>query len=306
MRSVFDKNDHKTRQALQKHTPTTLITVTENQQYDGHNRRDMLDVYTPSSLTPDQSLPTVIWTHGGAWVSGDKTAAAPYFKLLAAKGFTVVSVNYTLAPAKKYPAQLFELNNAHAYLLANAARLHINTNKIFLAGDSAGSHLSAQLAAMISNPEYAKAVGMTPALQRSQLAGTALFCGIYVVEKLVEAAPNIPRLISWGDDQVMWAFSGTRQKTGPLLQQMSPYYYVTKEFPPSFISGGNGDPLTDKQSKPLAEKLEQSGVKVQTLFYAADHQPSLPHEYQFNLDTQDGQKALDQLIEFLRSTSLQS
>ena len=304
VRAVFSKSDHNSRQNLEKHTPGMAITLTANQQYEAGNRRALLDVYTPASTAKDQTLPVVIWTHGGAWVSGDKSAAAPYFKLLAAQGFAVVSVNYTLAPAKKYPAQLFELNKAHAYLVANAARLHINPDKVFLAGDSAGAHLSAQLAALITNPDYAREVGIHPSLKPSQLAGTALFCGIYKVEKLVEVAPNVPKILSWGDDQVVWAFSGTRQKTGPLLQQMSPYYHVTKDFPPTFISGGNGDPLTDHQSKPLAEKLQHDGVSVQTLFYASDHQPSLPHEYQFNLDNGDGQTALKQLIQFLQARAL--
>jgi hypothetical protein len=39
---------------------------------------------------------------------------------------------------------------------------------------------------------------------------------------------------------------------------------------------------------------------VTTLFYPEDHQPQLPHEYQFNLDTADGQKALQSMLAFLR------
>jgi acetyl esterase/lipase len=299
VRSVFGRGDRRVLAALEKHTPSTPITMLANQQYkpgDGHAR---LDVYFPASTS--QALPTVIWTHGGAWVSGDKANSGPYYKLLAAKGFTVVSLNYTLAPEKTYPAQLFELNDAHAYLLKNAAQFHIDTGKIFLAGDSAGAHLSSEMAALATNPAYAKEVGITPALQPSQLAGVALFCGIYKMAGLVEADPNLPKIVSWGDDQVVWAFSGTRNQASPVIRQMSPYYYVTPGFPAAFISGGNGDPLTTKQSMPLAAKLSSLQVPVTTLFYSANHQPSLPHEYQFNLDTADGQNALAQLTLFLQS-----
>jgi len=210
-----------------------------------------------------------------------------------------VSVNYTLAPEKSYPTQIFELNEAQAFVVANAARLHINPNKIFLAGDSAGSQLSSQMAALITNPDYAREVNIKPALHPSQLAGTILFCGIYKMEGLTEADPNLPGLISWGDDQAVWAFSGTRDKSSPLIRQMSPYYHVTKDFPATFISGGNGDPLTNKQSVPLTTTLKTLGVDVTTLFYPANHTPSLPHEYQFNLDNTDGQRAFDQMIDFL-------
>jgi len=301
VRFTFTQNDKQSLAALQKYTPSTPITTFANQQYTPHNHRALLDVYVPKSAEQsDTQLPVVIWTHGGAWVSGDKANVAPYFKLLASKGFVVVSVNYTLAPEKKYPAQIFELNDAHAYVLTNAARFHINPNKFFIAGDSAGSQLTSQMAALITNPMYAKALGITPALSPQQLAGAILFCGIYQMKGLTEADPNLPKLISWGDDQVVWAFSGTRNHDSPIIRQMSPYFYVTKDFPTTFISGGNGDPLTDKQSKPLAQKLNKLGVPVTSLFYAKDHQPSLPHEYQFNLDNTDGQQALAQLVQFLQ------
>lgn len=301
VRFTFSQSDKQTLAALRKHAPSTPITVIANQQYAPHNRRALLDVYVPKSAEQaGATLPVVVWTHGGAWVSGDKANEAPYFKLLASKGFVVVSVNYTLAPEKKYPAQIFELNDAHAYLLANAARFHINTNKFFIAGDSAGSQLTSQMAALITNPAYAKEVGITPSLSPQQLAGAILFCGIYQMKGLTEADPKLPKLISWGDDQVVWAFSGTRNHDSPVIRQMSPYFYVTEDFPATFISGGNGDPLTNKQSKPLADKLTGLGVNVTSLFYPEHHQPSLPHEYQFNLDNADGEQALTQLVQFLQ------
>lgn len=306
IRHVFTSNSQETLAALRKHTPTTPITVTKNQQYQADNKNAYLDVYTPTTAVQANSdLPVVIWTHGGAWVSGDKANTAPYFKLLAEQGFTVVSLNYTLAPEKKYPAQIFEINAAHTYIMANAKRFHIDPNKVFLAGDSAGSQLSAQMAALVTSSAYAKEVGIKPALQPAQMAGVVLFCGIYKMEGLTEANPNLPKLLRWGDDQVVWAFSGSHSKTGPLVRQMSPYYHVTKEFPATFISGGNGDPLTAQQSTPLAKRLEDLGVPLTSLFFEADHQPSLPHEYQFNLDTSDGQQALSQVIHFLQQRSAQ-
>lgn len=302
VRVTFDHSGRQTSAAEEKHTPSVPITVISDQQYQKGNRHALLDVYLPESAArTDQTLPVVIWTHGGAWVSGSKTDNAAYFKLLAAEGFTVVALNYTLAPEKKYPAQIFELNAAHAYIVANADRFHVDPSKIFLAGDSAGSQLSSQMAALITNSTYAQEVNIKPALAPAQLAGTVLFCGIYKMKGLTEANPHLPKLISWGDDQVVWAFSGTRDHSAPVIRQMSPYYFVTKAFVPTFISGGNDDPLTNKQSVPLASKLQGLGVPVTTLFYAADHQPALPHEYQFNLDTADGRNALTQLAKFLKA-----
>lgn len=305
IRTVFNQNSRQTLAALQNHRPQVPIDVLSDQQYENDNKNALLDVYMPQSVSRANktTLPVVIWTHGGAWVSGDKTDAGPYFKLLAAHGYIVVSVNYTLAPQKKYPAQIFELNQAHAYIVANAGRFHIDPSKIFLAGDSAGSQLSSQLAALITNPGYAKELDIEMSLNPSQLAGTVLFCGIYKMEGLTEAEPTLPKILRWGDDEVVRAYSGTSDKTGPTIHQMSPYYYVTKDFPATFISGGNSDPLTDKQSIPLAQKLKDFQVPVTTLFYPADHTPSLPHEYQFNLDISDGKEALNHTVDFLNKNT---
>src|SRR3546814_19497010 len=74
--------------------------------------------------------------------------------------------------------------------------------------------------------------------------------------------------------------------------------HVTSAFPRSFISSGNGDPL-EPQAVALAEKLRMLDVDVTTLFFPADLSPALPHEYQFDLDTPQGQEALDEIIAFL-------
>jgi len=304
VRITFNHSDHQTFAALEKHSPHTPITIITDQHYAPHDHSALFDVYIPqSAMRTGQTLPVIVWTHGGAWVSGSKTDDSPYFKLLAARGFVVVSLSYTLAPEKTYPAQIFELNKAHAYITSNASRFHIDPNKIFLAGDSAGAQLTSQMDALITNQTYAKEVGIKPALHPSQLAGTILFCGIYTMKGLTEADPNLPKIVNWGDNEVVWAFSGTRNDADPVIRQMSPYYYATKDFPATFISGGNGDPLTNQQSMPLASKLTALGVSVTALFYPKDHQPSLPHEYQFNLDTVDGQQAFTRTVQFLQKVA---
>ena len=42
-----------------------------------------------------------------------------------------------------------------------------------------------------------------------------------------------------------------------------------------------------------------AGVPVDVLFWPQDHQPALPHEYQFDLDTAEGREALRRIEAFL-------
>lgn len=302
VRYVFDKGGAKTAAALEKHAPQNGVLQIKDQRYKPGDADAKLDVYMPASAEQqNQKLPAVIWTHGGAWVSGSKDDASAYYQLLAQAGYTVVAVNYSLAPEKKYPTPLHQLNAAYGYIQENADRFHVDTDSVFLAGDSAGSQLSAQMAAIITNPAYAAEIGIVPQLKPEQLQGVVLNCGIYKMKELALPGADVAKILNWGDRQVVWAYSGTKNFEDPIIRQMSPYYHVTKDFPPVFITGGNADPLTDVQSKPFAEKLQSLGVPVTTLFYAADHEPELPHEYQFNLDNADGQNALAQILTFLSS-----
>lgn len=301
IRWVFDSSGKKTLKKLETHAPKQDITVIKNQNYNQSNPKMVLDVYFPTNTKQLAMLPTIIWTHGGAWLSGSKDDAAPYFKILAAEGFTVVAPNYPLAPGSKYPEPIHQLNQAHHYVLENAEEFHIDSSRLFLAGDSAGAQLSSQLAALITNPSYASQVGIAPSIKPDQLKGVILNCGIYKMAELAHPLGPVPKIIGWGDDVSVWAYAGTNNIKDPIIHEMSPFYHVTRSYPATFITGGNGDLLTDVQSKPFSAKLKSLNVPTAELYYPENHQPALPHEYQFNLDNDDGKEALKQIIDFVKT-----
>lgn len=301
IRAVFDADSAKSKDALAKHEPKVSVTTLPDQPYDPSSGLKA-DIYFPTdTATNKKALPVIVWTHGGAWISGSKGDRAQYFKLLAAEGFTVVAPDYTLAPEAVYPTQLNQLNTLYKYIKENHERFYANTNAIFLAGDSAGSQISSQMAAIVTDTSYANEVGIKPNLTPDELDGVILFCGIYKMQGLTHPAPELPKIIGWGDDIAVWSYSGTKDFSSPVIAQMSPYYHVTNKYPATFISGGNSDPLTNDQSKPFADKLQGLGVDVTSLFFAENHQPQLPHEYQFNLDNDDGQKAFTAAVNFAKS-----
>nr|WP_241665741.1 alpha/beta hydrolase [Prescottella subtropica] len=303
VRAVFDRSARQTTDALTAHAPSGVDAITGVQYRDGDDDA-YLDVYFPAELSGTaDALPTVIWTHGGAWISGHRTNYATYYELLADAGFTVVSVDYSVGPEHRYPTAVAQLRDAHAYVLANAARLHVDPDRIVLAGDSAGAQLSSQLAAVATSDDYAREIGIVSALRPEQLRGVVLNCGIYDVPNMVGG----PGVIGWGTEQSVWAYTGSKDvDDSPAVAQMSTLRHVTADFPPAYISGGNADPLTPKQSKALAARLTGLGVDVTTLFFPDDHEPPLAHEYQFDLDTADGRTALDRTIEFLRKHTTDS
>ena len=293
VRTLFERDAAQVLEKMQPFAPGG-VTVTSDESYRANDPDALFDIYFPDGT--DEPLPTVVWIHGGAWISGSKNDGGPYFELLAAEGYTVVSLGYTIAPEATYPTALNQLNDAFGYLIENADRLNIDPTSIAIAGDSAGSQYTTQLAALTTSPEYASLVGVTPSIAPDQLKGVILNCGIYDIPRMLLGTG----LVGWGVDQSIWSYVGTLDyESSEPVAQMSTIHQVTDAFPPAFITGGNGDPLTDSQSKPLAEKLEGLGVDVSTLFWPADLEPSLPHEYQFKLERPEAQAALEQTIEFM-------
>ena len=294
IRSVFQDDAKKTVAEMEPYVPTAGLEEHLDVAYADGGSDTTFDVFSPSDSTGP--LPTVVWIHGGAWISGSKENVDPYVRILASKGYTTVALNYTVAPEASYPVAITQLNEALAFLVANADEYRIDPDRIIIAGDSAGSQYTSQLATMVTSPEYAEKVGLTSALSPDQLRAVILTCGIYDVKGI----PDVPGIGGWGFRIALWAYLGTKDWSNTVGGEvMSTLDDVTADFPTTWITGGNGDPLTATQSKPLAEKLTSLGVAVTTVFYPDDHVPSLPHEYQFHLDDGDAQNALASMVEFL-------
>lgn len=296
IRWAFAKGGNEMKAALAPHVPEG-VSERLNLQYLPGDDDAYLDVYYPAALEGNgASLPMIVWVHGGSWIAGSRTEVSNYAKILAARGFVVACVDYSLAPGSTYPTPIRQVNAALDYLERESARLHIDPSRIVLAGDSAGAQIASQMGTLISAPGYAREVGVDPAIERTQLKGVILYCGPYDLGAVDFSGSHGGFLRT-----VCWSYSGTRDFLHDArFAQISVTNYVTSDFPPAFISSGNADPLTS-QSKALAARLSELGVRVDTLFFADDHQPLLPHEYQFNLDQEAGRAALERSTSFLSS-----
>jgi acetyl esterase len=294
----FDKGGVAMSKALEKHVPAGVEAVLD-EHYDAGDADAYLDVFYPSqAVRAGTALPTVVWVHGGAWVSGGKEQIANYLRILASRGYTMVGVGYSIAPRKIYPAPLQQVNAALAYLQANAKRLHVDPSRIYLAGDSAGAQIAAQLANIVSVPAYARTVGVAPSIERAQLRGVLLYCGAYDIGQVDFSGASGVFLKT-----VLWSYAGTKDfATDARFAPASVLNFVTPAFPPAFISAGNADPL-EPQSRAMSQALAKQKVAVESLFYAPGQVPALPHEYQFDLDTEAGQQALERSVKFLSSRS---
>lgn len=294
IRAVFDRGADQASAALAPRVPGGLI-VQASIPYDPADKDALLDIYKPASVPAGRS--TIVWFHGGGFVSGRRADVANYLKILAGRGFAVVNVDYTIAPEAIYPTPVRQASRALAFLAANAQRLGIGAGRFVLAGDSAGAQIAAQTAAVTTNPGYAKAVGVAPGIPADRLAGALLFCGVYDISRMGQGGG----ILGWFVGAAKWAYSGKRDAGDAAgLATMSVAPNVTAQFPPAFITAGNADPL-QSQSVALAAALKKRGVPVAELFFAADHRPPLGHEYQFDLGSDAGREALEKAVAWAKA-----
>ncbi|MEV5069762.1 alpha/beta hydrolase fold domain-containing protein [Microbacterium sp. LMI12-1-1.1] len=100
----------------------------------------------------------LVWAHGGAFAFGDLDMPESDWVAgqLAARGTTVVSVDYRLAPVPEgwdaagrsgggdhYPAASDDMLTAWAWVVDNADRLRIDRERLAIGGTSAGGNLAA-------------------------------------------------------------------------------------------------------------------------------------------------------------------
>ncbi len=296
IRYAFEQEAEKVNDSLEKHVPQG-ISQNLDIVYDPTDPDALLDIYYPA-VAPAiyQSMAVIVWVHGGGWISGKKEHLRNYSKLLASKGYVVVAIDYSIAPEEKYPRPVIQTNEALKFLNDNSEELKLNFSSVFLAGDSGGAQIVAQNAAIISDATYAKLMGITPAIHTEQLSGMILYCGAYDIGQ-ADFSGDFGGFLR----TVLWAYSGTKDiEANASLKGASIIDFVGPEFPPSFISAGNGDPLLS-HSRAFAKKLGPYGVTIDSLFFPMDYKPELPHEYQFNLDTDAAKIALDKSLDFLQN-----
>lgn len=91
--------------------------------------------------------PAVVYLHSGAFVLGNlDTDHRQCVELARRAECTVVSVDYRLAPEHPFPAALDDAVDALNWVVAGAESLGIDTDRIAVAGNSAGGSLAALLA----------------------------------------------------------------------------------------------------------------------------------------------------------------
>lgn len=257
--------------------------------YSNESKDCKLDIIRQEGL--ESNLPLVVYIHGGYYVGGDKSTAEPYCAYVANEGYVVANINYTLAPEAMFPQQHVQINDAIAYLVDNADDYNIDTNAIFIGGDSAGGHATSMMGSIYSNPDIAEALDITPAVSNSQIKGLLLLCGYYNVVGLREV--GFPLL-----NESIWMLTGRKDfENVEGIDNYSTYMQLTSEYPATFITCGDQDPLIN-QALQMNHSLEDSSIETVS-YFPVSGENKLGHEFQKNFSYAEAYTAMDMMLNFM-------
>lgn len=115
----------------------------------GTESHQSYSVFTPNGWKSTDQRNLAVFSHGGAWSFGSAADLEPVALDLLARGSVIVSIEYELGvPAFEQTADIVA---ATRWAQRNARALGVDADRTFLAGHSAGAHLSVLAAVAPSN-----------------------------------------------------------------------------------------------------------------------------------------------------------
>ena len=213
-----------------------------------------VNVYIVRPAGNQETLPALMYFHGGGWVVGSfETHDRAVRSIAANAGVAVVFVEYSLSPEACYPVANEEAYAATRWIAEHGAEIGINPNQIAVAGDSAGGTMATVLC-----------------LMSKQRGGPAIAAQV-LIYPATGGSPDLPSrqefatgyFFSQETAQWFWShYSGgkpihTEAGACPLRASLEDL----QGLPPALIITAECDVLRD-EGEAYARKLTQAGVPV--------------------------------------------
>ena len=248
---------------------------------------------------PTEQKPTILYFHGGGCLFGDKMEGDPLAKgeasesitrkALVQKGYNIVSANYAFAPEYRFPVQLIQVNELVTHLKKHAKELGLSMEDVIVMGSSAGADLTEIYGLIVSNPAYAKRIGIQPAITPANIRGLVIDEAALDMKRL---KPGIGTMAeSWlGTDDLVHSEAARLASAAD---------HVTRDYPRAFINTSNQMDCFIESAEELKKSLDALGVE-NVLFYRPAAEVELHHGFLSGLEiNQTAKECFDEIIAFL-------
>jgi acetyl esterase/lipase len=100
--------------------------------------------------------PVIVWIHGGGLINGSRTGLKDEQRnLYIDAGYSIVSIDYRLAPEAKIPAIVEDLKDAIQWVRRKSTMLQVDPARLFVVGHSAGAYLTLVSGYILKEPPRA-------------------------------------------------------------------------------------------------------------------------------------------------------
>jgi acetyl esterase/lipase len=214
---------------------------------NGHDLK--LDVIAIEPL--DVPKPTLLYIHGGGWVNGKKgnttLAPLPYLE----RGMNTVNLDYRLAEDALAPAAVEDCRCALRWIFRHAKQYGFDTNKIVVAGESAGGHLALTTGMLDASAGFDNECAPQEGDVPLKVAAIVSYSGPTDVAQLLEGPHPGWFALEW---------LGSLPNRADLARKLSPINYVRPGLPPIIQAHGDHDPhVPYEQAVRLHEALDRAG-----------------------------------------------
>jgi acetyl esterase/lipase len=165
-----------------------------------------LDLLYP---TNQAAFATLVWFHGGGLTGGKR-----HFPKLQDPRIAVAAVSYRLSPKGELPSFIEDAAASTAWVIAHIAAYGGDSNKVFVAGHSAGGYLTAM-------------IGMDPRWLAARGVSNLQLAGLIPISGQVSTHFHVKKLR--GD-------AGPQYR--PLIDEYAPLYYCASNLPPICLITG--------------------------------------------------------------------
>lgn len=243
------------------------IDYKPNVVYASKDNTDLtLQILVPRLLEVDTNAryPLIVYIQGSAWRKQNVYRNLIALGDFARRGYVVAIVEYRPSDDAVFPAQIEDTRDAINFMINNADKYNVDTNNIFVWGDSSGGHTALFTAIPLNENDNA-------------ITNINAIIAYYPPTDLLEMR-NDPLGSTTGDANSPEGILIGRKNVYDFPEEakrISPYYEISKvtNMPPIFLAHGTADSVVPfSQSKILADKLKEENRVYE--FYAlkdADH-----------------------------------
>lgn len=254
-----------------------------------------LDITYPDE-NRETPRPTLIYFHGGGFFGGSKSVGDPLAESdatallddICAEVFNLVNIDYGLVPEYYFPAPLIQANEAFLFLIDHAADYHLDMDRVVIMGSSAGAIMTSQLGSIITNSDYAAALGIVPALKPEQVKAVVL-----------DDAPLVYEKFSLGTKILVGNY--VRGSTFLHREEVRKYnniLWVNSDYPPAVLLGS--EYFVDMRDMDIA--LTEAGITHTLIDPLEERGLQMPHCFVASERVDDvARDAFERMIEFVKN-----